>query len=430
MVKKNLGNKERRKISAVLLAVILIWSFLPANRAFAATPSAPASPDITPSGGIYASPQEITVSIDTKLWTGQAVYYTIASSSTGATPSATSAAYSAPFNLPLPAGITTMEAAVYDSSTGLWSDMASATFTVSYPSPGGGDGCGVVVYTPAIQTEAATAITATSAALNGDITSDNVYVITDSGFLWDTNSSSLTNKLDLGSDNQSGAFTTTLSSLTTGMTYYFQAYATNSYGTADGTVNSFIATAVASPPAPAQIFSDVSATYWGYDAISNLSSKGIISGYPDGTFKPDACISRTGFATMLAKALELRTSGTTGAFPDFTADSGSYVSVNAAVPAALVSGMGDSPFALITREQMAVMVTNALGDETPATDGAELNTFNDGSQVSGWVISSMDEVVKAGIVIGMSANRLDPMAHATRAQAAAMIYKMLAFLGQ
>jgi predicted Zn-dependent protease len=42
----------------------------------------------------------------------------------------------------------------------------------------------------------------------------------------------------------------------------------------------------------------------------------------------------------------------------------------------------------------------------------------------------VDEAVKAGIVIGMSADHLAPLAHATRAQAAAMIYQLLAFLGQ
>jgi hypothetical protein len=38
----------------------------------------------------------------------------------------------------------------------------------------------------------------------------------------------------------------------------------------------------------------------------------------------------------------------------------------------------------------------------------------------------MDEAVKAGIVNGMTADTLAPMANATRAQAAEMIYKMLA----
>ncbi len=291
-----------------------------------------------------------------------------------------------------------------------------------------------------MQTEAASSITASSAVLNGDITSDNGYNITDYGFLWGTSSSSLTNKLDVGTNNQSGAFTDTLSSLTAGTTYYFEAYATNSYGTADGAVMSFTTTGTsqtttvpAPTPSRAAIFSDVPTTYWGYDAISSLSSQGIVSGYPDGTFKPDATITRAEFATMLVKALGLNTAGTTGQFTDVTADAWCYGSVNAAVYAGLVSGMGDhlfAPNAPITREQMAVMVTKALGSKAPAVAGTELNAFSDSSAVSSWAVTGMEEAVKAGIVSGMTAGTLAPQANATRAQAAAMIYKLLTVLGK
>jgi hypothetical protein len=301
---------------------------------------------------------------------------------------------------------------------------------------GGGGGGGADTYLPAVQTEAASTVTAGSAVLNGDITSDSGYAITDYGFLWGINSSSLTNKLDVGADNRSGAFTTTLGSLTADMTYYFQAYATNSYGTVDGAVMSFTAGGMSQPTPTtfaAPVFSDVSATYWGYVAISSLGSQGIVSGYPDGTFKPDATITRAEFATMQVKALGLNTSGTTGTFTDVTAGSWYNGSVNAAVAAGLVSGMGNSlfaPNAPITREQMAAMVARALGDNAPTTNGAELNAFSDRSAVSSWAVSGMDKAVKSGIVSGMTADTLAPMANSTRAQAAMMIYKMLTVLGK
>ncbi len=301
----------------------------------------------------------------------------------------------------------------------------------------GGGGGGSSSYTPTAQTKAATTVTATSAVLNGDITSDNGHDITEYGFLWGTSSSSLTNKLKVGTDNHSGAFTTTLGSLTAGTTYYFRVYATNSYGTANGAVMSFTTTGSSQTTTPTTpktlVFSDIPATYWGYDAISSLSGKGIISGYPNGTFKPDASITRAEFATMLVKALGLDTSGTTGKFTDVTAGSWYYGSVNSAVTADLVSGTGDhlfAPNALITREQMAVMVTKALGNKAPTTDGTELNAFSDRSSVSSWAASGMTEAVKAGIISGMTAGTLAPTANATRAQAAVMIYKMLTILGK
>ena len=152
-------------------------------------------------------------------------------------------------------------------------------------------------------------------------------------------------------------------------------------------------------------------SYWAYDAINSLSDQGIVSGYPDGTFKPDAAVTRAEFATMLVNALGLNTAGATGQFTDVTADAWYYGSVNAAVYAGLVSGTGDhlfAPNAPITREQMAVMVAMALGTKAPAVDGTELNAFSDRSAVSSWAVTGMEEAVKAGIVSGMTAGTLAP----------------------
>ncbi len=193
------------------------------------------------------------------------------------------------------------------------------------------------------------------------------------------------------------------------------------------------ATATVEATSTAPVLSDVPTSYWAYDAISSLSSKGIVSGYPGGTFKPGASVTRAEFATMLVKALGLNTAGTTGQFTDVTGDSWCYGSVNAAVNAGLVSGTGNNlfaPNASITREQMAVMVAKALGTKAPTVDGTELNAFSDKSSVDSWAVTGMEEAVKAGIVSGMTAGTLAPNDNATRAEAAAMIYKLLTILGK
>jgi hypothetical protein len=288
---------------------------------------------------------------------------------------------------------------------------------------------------PAVQTEAATSVTDSSAVLNGDITSGSGYTVTDYGFMWGTSASAITNKLDVGTNNQSGAFMGTLSNLTTGTTYYFEAYATDSSGTADGAVMSFTAgVPTTTTPSTGTVFSDVPTSFWGYNIITNLATRHIVYGYLDGTFKPNAAITRAEFATMLAKALGLDITNTTTAFSDVAQGSWLYGPVNAVAAAGLVTGYGGTtqfgPYTLITREQMAVMVAKALGTRAPAVNGTELSAFSDGWRVDGWATTGVDEAVKAGIVIGMSADTLAPLAHATRAQAAAMIYQLLNFLGK
>jgi nicotinic acid phosphoribosyltransferase len=65
-----------------------------------------------------------------------------------------------------------------------------------------------------------------------------------------------------------------------------------------------------------------------------------------------------------------------------------------------------------------------------ATNGTELNAFSDRSAVSSWAVSGMAEAIKEGIVSGMATDRLATNDNATRAEAAAMIYKLLTVLGK
>lgn len=51
-------------------------------------------------------------------------------------------------------------------------------------------------------------------------------------------------------------------------------------------------------------YSDIEESYWGYEAITELTKKEILSGYPDGTFKPDNNMSRAEFITILIKIIE------------------------------------------------------------------------------------------------------------------------------
>ncbi|PJN57811.1 hypothetical protein PAEAM_39180 [Paenibacillus sp. GM1FR] len=54
-------------------------------------------------------------------------------------------------------------------------------------------------------------------------------------------------------------------------------------------------------------FSDVQSTHWGAGAITNGVSKGYVDGYTNGTFKPDASVTRAEFMKMVVSAMELET---------------------------------------------------------------------------------------------------------------------------
>ncbi|MCR4428335.1 MAG: S-layer homology domain-containing protein [Caldiserica bacterium] len=59
------------------------------------------------------------------------------------------------------------------------------------------------------------------------------------------------------------------------------------------------------PQAPASNFRDLPSDYWAFEVIENLSQLGIVKGYPEGTFRPEARLTRAEFAKIYALSFHL-----------------------------------------------------------------------------------------------------------------------------
>ncbi|MFA1736660.1 5'-nucleotidase C-terminal domain-containing protein [Lysinibacillus fusiformis] len=105
-------------------------------------------------------------------------------------------------------------------------------------------------------------------------------------------------------------------------------------------------TAVAAAPASAaSSFSDVKENHADYEGISTLYAAGIISGFPDGTFKPDTNVTRGQAAKMIAGALKLDTKEVVNPnFKDIDAANTYYGPIAALVELKVISGYGDNTF--------------------------------------------------------------------------------------
>lgn len=168
-------------------------------------------------------------------------------------------------------------------------------------------------------------------------------------------------------------------------------------------------------------FNDIQG-HWAEAKIKSLQQKGIITGYPDGSFQPDKTISRAEFLAMIIKAFNL--TGTDGKTFSDTVNHWAKDVISIAIHNGIAAGYNEESFGPddpITREQMAVviaMVKHLTGNGTS-------KTFTDADLISAWAKVSVDAVTESGLMTGYENNTFDPQKPATRAEAAVVIYNMI-----
>ncbi|WP_163856069.1 glycosyl hydrolase family 8 [Paenibacillus elgii] len=180
---------------------------------------------------------------------------------------------------------------------------------------------------------------------------------------------------------------------------------------------------VSAEPKPVS-FTDT-AGHWVEGIIRQAVTSGIVTGYPDGSFKPDHIVTRAEFAVMLAGTKKLAQEGAALSFAD-RSEIGDWAekAVAQAVQAGIVQGYEDGTFrpnAQITRAEMAVMIANAQGAARQAAGSAG---FSDDADIPGWAKTAVEAIHKLGLVEGREGNRFAPGASATRAEAVKVLLKL------
>ena len=178
-----------------------------------------------------------------------------------------------------------------------------------------------------------------------------------------------------------------------------------------------------------QMFTDVTKN-WAYPGIQYCVTHGIMGGMGDGTFAPTGTTTRAQIVQILYNLEGTPAVSGTTPFTDLTA--------NWYKPAILwayqnnvVAGTSPTTFAPdqpVTREQIAVILTqymfHVLKMERTWTP-ADLSTFPDGAQVSGWAKEAMQDAVALGLINGTKAPDglvyLDPQGSAQRQQVATIL---------
>ena len=156
------------------------------------------------------------------------------------------------------------------------------------------------------------------------------------------------------------------------------------------------------------------AGHWAEAAIERWSGYGIIQG-SNGKFDPDGQLTCEQLATILARLLKLPAAKDAG-FIDNPADAWYFDAINRCAAAGILKGNSDgtvTPNASITRERAMVMLARALGIEPLSRP--DLSRYADAAQVSPYAQGYLAALIEAGIVGGVTADRLAPQDNITRA---------------
>lgn len=179
--------------------------------------------------------------------------------------------------------------------------------------------------------------------------------------------------------------------------------------------------------APAIQFSDTQ-DHWAKDEIAQAVKLGIVYGYPDGTFRPEANVTRAEFSVMLMRALQSQIKVSPLNFKDKDKIGPWAVEyVQQAVAQGIIKGYTDATFrpnANISHAEMIAMVIRASGWDT---NMGNQTSFVDDHMIPQWAKPSVVTAQLKGIVFGgINDNQFNPQANATRSESASSIIKMLA----
>lgn len=172
-------------------------------------------------------------------------------------------------------------------------------------------------------------------------------------------------------------------------------------------------------------FSDMGEASWAQEAVDALVNMGIISGYPDGTFLPNKSITRAEFAKIIVLASGRYDKNAKCSFTDVPESQWYYSYVASAYEMGFITGRSETifdPNSNITRADICVIVYRYIKSINSEFKAGQNAAFADGDKIPAYAQEAVNALYSASIVGGMGNNKFEPLAQATRAQSAKIVY--------
>lgn len=192
-----------------------------------------------------------------------------------------------------------------------------------------------------------------------------------------------------------------------------------------------------STPAPSPdviAFSDVPPTYWAAPYIIALTQRGVLGGFPGGTFQPDKPVTRAEFAGIVSRAFDQAPTQPSLQFEDIAPTYWANAAIEKSVQTGFMNGYPGEVFRPdqpILLSQLQVALITGLNLPTPANPEQVVGKYADAQEVPKWAVDKVAAAIESGLVTNYpDSNKLNPNRSATRADAAALVYEALAKQGK
>lgn len=166
--------------------------------------------------------------------------------------------------------------------------------------------------------------------------------------------------------------------------------------------------------------------HWAQDAIQRWLDMGYVTGYTDGSFKPEGFVTRAEFVRMINNSFGF-TETAEIAFVDVVEDNWYYKEIQKALKAGYITGVSETQFAptdYITREQAAIIIARILnikGNESMA------DVFIDSSQISIWSKEYVGTASELQLIKGYEDNSFKPQDYIKRSEAVTFLDRVLTY---
>ena len=184
--------------------------------------------------------------------------------------------------------------------------------------------------------------------------------------------------------------------------------------------------------AKADDFTDVSRSDWFYDYVDYVSSKGYFRGTTETTFSPQRNMTRAMFVVVLSRFDGAKGDSSQSAFTDVAPGAWCTAAINWAAANKIVEGKGDGTFAPdapITRAQMCAIINRYLnyykkGNKVTLPQTSSVSAMSDQNTVPSYAVDAIKQCQRYGLINGFKDGTFRPNALSTRAHVAAVIYRM------